>query len=638
MSSHKNTDLICILIILLAAVITVLFINGRAFGIKAEADEDAEYYEGDGYFTSNDLNPYEAESADCVISLEGADGRIDGNGAYFYDGDLVISGGGKYLISGELTDGRIIVDAYASSKVWLILDGVNIYCADDAALRVDQADKVFITLKDGSTNSISSGEEYSDDAVADGAGGALFSHDDLTINGTGELTIDGAYKHGIDANDSLHITGGSITITSKADGLHVNDEINFRDAALTVNAGDDALHSDEAINILGGTILINECYEGLEAKIINMEDGDVTIYPSDDGFNANGNSDSGFGFGFGGMGGGMGGRPDFTMDTESGNRVFGDRPGRKGNGETAENADEAGLPDGFLSSDMSNEEEAEETEETEETYIRISGGSIVIVNSEAQDADGLDSNGDIYINGGVIRISMSGNGNNSAIDYGSESGGVLTVSGGDIIACGGSSMAEAFSDTSTQCCALIKLSETVEAGESLTVEDEKGNVILSWEVPCSFNAVNISSADLAEGNTYTLKAGEAEETVTFDSISVSEGESSGMGGFGGHRPGGFNGADSDEGMPQGFPDDFFGDVSGNMFPGNVSGNMFPGGGKPQDFPDGGFDDEVPEDTEASADSGVLVTELGLEAYLWLAASLTALIIGLIFAVSYRRHH
>ena len=616
MSSHKNTDLICILIILFAAVITVLFINGRAFGITAEADEDAEYYEGDAYFSSNDLMPCSAESADCVISLERADGRVDGNGAYFYDGNLVISGGGKYLISGELTDGSIIVDAYASSKVWLILDGVKVYCADDAALRVDQADKVFVTLKDGSSNTISSGEEYSDDAVEDGAKGAVFSHDDLTINGTGKLTVDGAYKHGIDVNDALHITGGSIVVTSKEDGLHVNDEINFRDAALTVNAGDDAIHSDEAINILGGTILINECYEGLEAKIINMEDGDVTIYPSDDGFNANGNSESGFGFK--GMGGNMGDMPDFAMDPASGNRVFGTRPDHSGN---EGNADAAKMPAGPPSAEMSDGED----EETEETYISISGGSILIVNSEARDADGLDSNGDIFISGGVVRISMSGNGSNSAIDYGSESGGALTVSGGDIIACGGSSMAEAFSDDSTQCCALITLSDTVEAGEKLTVEDESGNLILSWEVPCSFNAVNISSPDLKEGKTYTLKAQDAEETVTFDSISVSEGESTGMGGFGGFPPGGFNGDKSFDDIPEGFPED-------------VSGNMFQGDGMPPDFPGGGFEDGAAENTETAPDTGVLITELGSEAYLWLAASMTALIAGLIFAVCYKRRH
>lgn len=94
---------------------------------------------------------------------------------------------------------------------------------------------------------------------------------------------------------------------------------------------------------------------------------------------------------------------------------------------------------------------------------------------------------------------MTADGNNSAIDYASESGGKLTVTGGDIIGCGSSGMAEGFSEESTQYNELVTLDETAEAGGTLIVEDEDGNVIATWEVPCSYNSVIISSPELKEG-------------------------------------------------------------------------------------------------------------------------------------------
>jgi len=69
------------------------------------------------------------------------------------------------------------------------------------------------------------------------------------------------------------------------------------------------------------------------------------------------------------------------------------------------------------------------------SVIRITGGDITITNANGRDADGLDSNKDIYISGGTLFISVVGDGSNSAIDYGTENGGVCEISGGTVIAC-----------------------------------------------------------------------------------------------------------------------------------------------------------------------------------------------------------
>ena len=266
MSTHRNIDRICIVVLVLTLLLTVAFMNGEKLGIRVIADEDAEGYSGSTYFTANDLDGDWADNAyTTYITLDGSGGKIDGNGAYFLNGDLVISNGGWYVLSGTLENGSIIVDAYDSSKIWIRLNGVTVSCSDDACLQIDQADKVFLTLAEGTENSFTSGSSYSEDALSDNTGGAIFSHDDLTVNGSGSLTITAGYKHGIDVNDSLVISGGNITIDAPQDGIHVNDSFRFTGASLIIDAGDDAVHSDDELYVESGTILINSCYEGLES-------------------------------------------------------------------------------------------------------------------------------------------------------------------------------------------------------------------------------------------------------------------------------------------------------------------------------------------------------------------------------------
>ena len=509
MSTHKNLDRICVAIVAGSLVLTALFMNGESLGITKIVDEDAEQNSDSVYFTANDQNGSWDATGATVITLTGDGASISGSGAYTVDGNVVISNAGYYEVSGTLTDGYISVDAYDSSKVFILLGGVEINCSDDACIRVDQADKVFLTLAEGSQNSITSGSSYNETALNDGTDGAIFAHDDLTINGSGSLAVTAQYMHGIAANDDLVITGGTITVTAAADAIHANDgyfylesgtldmtaaddaihttgDITMVGGDVTINTGDDGIHSDAGVNISGGTILAKECYEGIEALTIDVSGGDVTIYPQDDGFNANGGSGDMFG---GGMGGGRGGG-QMPSDTST---------GQDGTQTSTDAADS-------------------------ETYIKISGGTIKIINETGNDADGLDSNGDILISGGTIYVSLVGTGSNSAVDYASESGGVAEISGGTIIACGASAMAEAFDTSSTQASILYNTSTTAEAGTTLAIEDADGKVLLSWDVPCSFSSALVSCPDMEVGGTYTVVIGENSEEITLSEVSASYGD------------------------------------------------------------------------------------------------------------------
>ena len=188
---------------------------------------------------------------------------------------------------------------------------------------------------------------------------------------------------------------------------------------------------------------------------------------------------------------------------------------------------------------QSEENAAQSQEET--SCIRISGGEITIINDSGRDADGLDSNGDIYISGGTILISLTDSGSNNAIDYGSESGGVCEISGGTVIACGSSAMAESFSSSSAQLSVLYNPGSSIEAGTVFSVEDAEGNELISWEVPCSFSSVNVSIPEFEEGSTYTLTAGDTSSEITPEDTVTTDGTAGGMGGMNQMGGAGFGG-------------------------------------------------------------------------------------------------
>ncbi len=702
MSTHKNIDRICVVVLVLTLLVTVAFMNGEKLGIRVVADEDAESYSGSTYFTENDVDGDWADNAyTTYITLDGSGGTIDGNGAYFLDGDLVISNGGWYVLTGTLEDGKIIVDAHDSSKVWIRLNGVTVSCSDDACLRVDQADKVFLTLAEDTENSFTSGTVYSEEALADNTGGTIFSHDDLTINGSGSLSITAGFKHGIDVNDSLVITGGTITITAPQDGIHVSDSLRFMEASLTIDAGDDAVHSDDELYIESGTVLINSCYEGFEAVTIDITGGDITMYPTDDGINANGGSST---MGFGGRGGGgtngMPSPPDFSdrdMSSMS-NTSEGGMPSMPGemSGTTSTDGEMSGMPSqGEMPStpgEMPGTTQAEnsDTDDTatdeKEPYIRISGGTLTIINETGRDADGLDSNGSIYIDGGDIRISLLGDGTNNAIDYGSESGGECIVTGGTILAFGGSGMAEEFSENCTQCAVLYNIGSTVEAGTLFSLLDQEGEEIISYTPECSYSSVSFSLPEMTVGETYTVVCGENSSELTMDSTAVSAGTTAGekiggnagghafgMGGMGGMRRGGmgFQNGSAENGSVENGSAENGSTESGSTESGNPENGSTESGSAKNGNPENGSTEsgsveaEVNETgyehrtrpagdqaggkgfiPEGAADAEDQVTEysgftalseFSSEVWLLLGASVLALIAAILFAKYYRKH-
>ena len=267
---------------------------------------------GSDLFSERDLS---AEYDDTVVNIElTGTGAKSSSDAVSVSGSVVtITGAGTYVISGELTNGSIIVDASKEDKVQLVLSGVTVNSETYAAIYVRQADKVFITLADSTKNTLTNGGSFvqTDDNNVDAV---IFSKDDITFNGTGSLKItspgghgivgkdevtiaSGSYEisaseHAIRANDTLAIADGNFTLTATEDGLHAensDDEtlgnIYIKGGSFTIKVNDDAVHANAMLQIDGGTFNISAA-EGLEATYIKINGGKITISASDDGINA----------------------------------------------------------------------------------------------------------------------------------------------------------------------------------------------------------------------------------------------------------------------------------------------------------------------------------------------------------------
>lgn len=452
-------------------------------------------------FTKRDLAGNYDESEAVKITLSGKTAACNSSNVQIEDGVVTIKAAGVYVLSGTLTDGTIVVDAGDDDKVQLVLDGVSIMAADYAAIYAKNADKVFVTLAEGAGNSLTVSGDYvqTDDNNVDAV---IFAKCDLTLNGTGSLTVKDNTGHGIVSKDDLVVTGGTYTIYSQdhclngkdsvriadgtfnlscdEDGIHAgNDDqqdgyVYIEGGDINISVGDDAIHAEGLLIITGGDIDVSKSCEGVEGDKILVTGGDIDVISSDDGFNAAGGS-SGSGDNHDGFGGGPGmGGVDMDADNDA--------------------------------------------------YILITGGTINI----NANGDGIDSNGCIGITGGSVYVLGPSDNGNGAMDYGI----CAAITGGEIVAVGGSGMAQGFGDESTQCSALVNFDEWVDAGETITLTDSDGKEVLSYKADKKLNSVVISTSDMKQGDNYTLTVGDQNSTFTLDDITYSEG-SGGM-----QRPGG----------------------------------------------------------------------------------------------------
>lgn len=318
---------------------------------------------------------------------------------------------------------------------------------------------------------------------------------------------DSTSTKGIKSDGALYVNGGTYTINSADDSFHSNSDVTINDGTYTISSGDDGIHADSALLVNGGTITVTESYEGLEGLNITINDGKIDITASDDGMNAAGGNDAS---GFGGRGGdGFKGmqapdaaqKPDGTSDNTSDNT-------QKPN-DTSDTAQTTGNITVAAQKSDSASDTAQDTDTAsdDEMWMVINGGYVHVLAG----GDGLDSNGDLTINGGEVYVDGPSDNGNSAIDYGEKSS--FYINGGTVVAVGSSGMAEDVSTDSKQQAAFVKLDSQVDAGDVI-LKDADGNEIISYTVQKKYDCVIISTADLKAGQIYTLSASGNESEVS----------------------------------------------------------------------------------------------------------------------------
>lgn len=280
-------------------------------------------------FTDRDYENSFEESQCIRIAFDGDSIHADADSVKISGTTATITKEATYILSGTLEDGMVIVDAPEAAKLQIVLENVSIHSETSAALYILEADKVFLTLAEGTENVLSNGGNFVaiDENNIDGA---LFSKQDLTVNGTGALTVTSPGGHGIVCKDDLVFTGGSCHITSASHGLDANDSIRIDGAALTIDAGKDGLHAENTedtslgfVYIADGSVAVEAEGDGISAgSYLQIENGNIQIlagggYENGDQQSSGNWGDFGGGMPGGGGPGGMGGRPRSGSDTTS---------------------------------------------------------------------------------------------------------------------------------------------------------------------------------------------------------------------------------------------------------------------------------------------------------------------------------
>lgn len=529
----------------------------------------------DTEFTDREKSGSYKASEAVKITLNKTTATVSGSGVKADGSTITITEEGVYIVSGTLEDGQIIVDASDSDKVQIVLDGVHINCKTNAAIYVREADKVFITL--------GGGNEYTqiDDNTVDGV---IFSKSNLVCNGTGSLTIEADYKHGIVSKDDLVITGGTykiaaadngitakdqikilngsfdidaansavkakntddaelgniyiaggiFTIEAEQDGFHATGSIVVDDGTITVNSGDDGFHAELDTVIHGGTILVEKSNEGLEGKRVVVNGGDITVNASDDGANAAGSGDD-----------------DSNAASSNNDSSAAVNSGDDSSISGAADGKEPPQmpPDTENGSDMQpsqdfDPENAPSGGNAPQNFDPGNAPSDGDAPQKMQGGPGGGGNSELYIKitGGTLTVSADGDGLDSnggllvtggtTIVYGPTSDGdsaldydgSAIVTGGTLAAIGSAGMTESFDEASTQPVITYYCTETQSADTIITLTDSDGSALFTVTPEKAYASIVLTCPEMKLDATYTLAAGTDNEEITLTDIITTAG-------------------------------------------------------------------------------------------------------------------
>ncbi|MEM3051138.1 MAG: carbohydrate-binding domain-containing protein [Candidatus Bathyarchaeia archaeon] len=469
--------------------------------------------------------------------------------AYVSGSKVMIRSAGTYRITGALNDGQIIVNTKDAGAVKLILDNAQISCSNNAPICVLAADEVIIQLEAGTENTVTDGASYVFASPnADEPNAALFSRADMKITGAGLLRVTGKYNDGIASKDGLIIESGTIFVSAVDDGIRGKDYLIIKGGELTLNTGGDGLKADNALNTTLG-------YVKIESGSVNIVSGGDAVQAETNVLITGGNFDLTCGggstmtVGAGTSAKGIKGKVNITIDDGS----F-----------AINSADDAVHSDGtltvnggaFVISTADDGIRAETAiiinngdinirnsyEGIEAPIITINGGTIHIVSSDdginlgvdpntippagqpgsrfsiySGDyylyinggyifvnalGDGIDSNGAVVMNGGVVIVDGPSSDMNSALDHVA-----FNMTKGYLVAVGSAGMALPPGDLSTQYSVMLNFRTVNRAGTLVSVRASDDTELFTFRPTKQYQSIVFSMPELALGATYEVYIG-----------------------------------------------------------------------------------------------------------------------------------
>ncbi|HWR19598.1 MAG TPA: carbohydrate-binding domain-containing protein [Clostridia bacterium] len=476
---------------------------------------------------------------DTHIVLNGDSATVTGRGVIVNGSDITITTGGVYVMSGTLSDGQIAVDATKNDNVHIVLNGASITNKSGSAVYASQCEKLVVTLAAGTKNALIDGGAnfYYTDIVEQEPNGALFSKDDLTINGDGSLMVTAGFKNGISTKDNLLILSGDVFVDAADNALYGKDSVAVLGGKLQLVAGGDGIKTNTIddplrgfVLLSGGDISITSDYDGVQADTalevtgatlkvtagegakghenvpevgseglksngsLSVTNGEVTVASTGDCLRANGDmllaggllslSTLGNAAQSGGLLSVTGGSISVTQSFEGLEGIS------------------VNISDGFI--DINAEDDAinasggadgVDKNGAVDCYVNITGGDIRFI----AHGDGVDSNGAITMSGGTLYAFINSTPDNGAMDC----DGALTVTGG-ILIYGGTGAGKTPDDTSTQ--SYVHLEQAVAAGTALEVKKD-GVELLGMNLPVDCTYLVISIPEITMGKKYEFYSG-----------------------------------------------------------------------------------------------------------------------------------
>lgn len=522
-------------------------------------------------YDSDDLTSSWDDATATHINFESNKINVVGSGAVVDGNKVMIQSSGTYVLSGTLTDGQIRVYTDTKIPVRLILNGVDISSSTSAPIDVLNAEKVIITLAEGTENTIADNDNYTlTDSAEEEPNAAIFSKSDLTINGSGLLRVDANYKNAITSKDALKIISGTIVVDSVNNGIIGRDYLAVKGGLINVQAVGDAIKAtnDEDsskgfILVEGGTLKLAAGEDGIQAETkILVKEGTLTVTSgggSANGINKSKNSATADSTetsmkGIKAASGIEVSGGTITIDSaddaihSNGSVTINNGTVKITSGDDGIHADEAitvnqgkitisksyegiestvvTLNDGTIdvtasddginvaggndASSVSGRPGQNQFADTGVNFLNINGGYLTVDSG----GDGLDSNGSITMTAGTVLVNGPTNNGNGSIDY----NGTFTLSGGFLCAAGSAGMAEAPSTSSEQYALSMTFSEIQQAGSMVHIVNTQGEDILTFVPTKNYQNIVLSSSKLKQGETYTVYVGGSSTGTSQDGL------------------------------------------------------------------------------------------------------------------------